>query len=73
MSSYTWMLQRRISLFHFLELLQDKLKKFESIITSQQVQIQNTEEMLGLNKVGKKTICPTNSTESKQTLKDQYT
>lgn len=32
-------------------LLQDKLKKFESIITSQQVQIQNTEDMLSFNKV----------------------
>lgn len=36
---------------YFLALLQDKLKKFESIITSQQVQIQNTEEMLSFNKV----------------------
>ena len=37
--------------FYLTELLQDKVKKFESIITSQQVQIQNAEEMLGLNKV----------------------
>lgn len=44
--SNTW-----VSLFYFTALLQDKLKKFESIITSQQVQIQNTEEMLSFNKV----------------------
>ena len=42
---------KRVSPFYFTALLQDKLKKFESIITSQQVQIQNTEEMLSFNKV----------------------
>ncbi|RMX58607.1 hypothetical protein pdam_00006430 [Pocillopora damicornis] len=36
--------------FYFSALLQDKLKKLESIITSQQVQIQNTEDMLSFNK-----------------------
>ncbi|CAH3104597.1 unnamed protein product [Pocillopora meandrina] len=35
---------------NLLSLLQDKLKKLESIITSQQVQIQNTEDMLSFNK-----------------------
>lgn len=44
----------RVSPFYFTAILQDKLKKFESIITSQQVQIQNTEEMLSFNKVRKK-------------------
>ena len=48
---HTRMLQRWSSVFFLTELLQDKVKKFESIITSQQVQIQHAEEMIGLNKV----------------------
>ena len=36
---------------YITESFQDKVKKQESVITSQQVQIQNTEEMLRLNAV----------------------
>ncbi|XP_020614715.1 synaptonemal complex protein 1-like [Orbicella faveolata] len=67
------------SLGHELALLQDKLKKFESIITSQQVQIQNTEEMLSFNKEECKRIEQERNTiqlqfqdaqQANQTLKD---
>lgn len=40
----------QVLFFSSIALLQDKLKKLESIITSQQVQIQNTEDMLSFNK-----------------------
>ena len=41
-----------IKFVHYItESFQDKVKKQESVITSQQVQIQNTEEMLRLNAV----------------------
>lgn len=44
------------SFFSSIAFLQDKLKKLESIITSQQVQIQNTEDMLSFNKVRKSKV-----------------